>query len=84
MRDLTNEIFLKVQKRMEIAKEIGEIKSNLSIEVTDRNAEDDIRKSVMSLCKDIGLDSRFASQLLNVLLSASVPRSASTFRNGRH
>lgn len=72
MRDLTNEIFLKVQKRMEIAKEIGEIKSNLSIEVTDRNAEDDIRKSVMSLCKDIGLDSRFASQLLNVLLSASV------------
>jgi len=56
MRDLTNEIFLKVQKRMEIAKEIGEIKSNLSIEVTDLNAEDDIRKSVMSLCKDIGLD----------------------------
>ena len=72
MRDLTNEIFLKVQKRMEIAKEIGEIKSNLSIEVTDQNAEDDIRKSVMLLCKDIGLDLRFASQLLNVLLSASV------------
>ena len=44
MRDLTNDIFLKVQKRMEIAKEIGEIKSNLCIDVTDQNAEEDIQE----------------------------------------
>lgn len=83
MRDLTNEIFVKIQKRMEIAKEIGEIKSNLCIDVTDQNAEDDIRKSVMSLSKNIGLDSRFASRLLNVLLTASVKVQESQQNDGK-
>ena len=83
MRDLTNDIFVKIQKRMEIAKEIGEIKSNLCIDVTDQNAEEDIRKSVMSLSKNIGLDSRFASRLLNVLLTASVRIQESQQNDGK-
>lgn len=72
MRDITNDIFLKVQKRMEISEEIGAIKSDLFIDIIDQNAEDDIRRSVMSLCKEIGLDSTFASRLLNILLAGSV------------
>jgi aspartate aminotransferase len=72
MRDITNDIFLKVQKRMEISEEIGAIKSDLFIDIIDQNAEDDIRRSVMSLCKEIGLDSTFAGRLLNILLAGSV------------
>ena len=72
MRELTKDIFLKVQKRMEISREIGEIKSNLSIDITDQNAEEDMRRSVISLSKEIGLDSKFASRLLNILFAASV------------
>ncbi len=72
MRDLTNDIFLKVQQRMELSKEIGEIKSHLCLDVTDQSAECDIRKSILLLSKNIGLDSKFANRLLNVLFTESV------------
>jgi|SRR5215467_2545328 len=72
MRDLTNEIFLKVQQRMEISKEIGEIKSHLCLDVMDQSTECDIRKSIMLLSNNIGLDSKFANRLLNILFAESV------------
>jgi aspartate aminotransferase len=57
---------------MELSKQIGEIKNKLNIDVTDEKVEQDIRKSVFKLSKEIGMDLDLSVRLLNILLSESV------------
>jgi len=72
MRNITNNIIRLVQDRMEVAKKIGNIKHQLNIEIEDEKVENDIKKSVMELTKDIGMDVEFSGRLLNLLLLESV------------
>src|SRR3712207_439528 len=72
MRNITNNIIKLVQDRMEVAKKIGNIKRQLNIEIEDEKVENDIKKSVMALTKDIGMDVEFSGRLLNRLLLESV------------
>src|SRR5687768_16174517 len=72
MRNITNNIIRLVQDRMEVAKKIGNIKHQLNIEIEDEKVENDIKKSVMELTKDIGMDFEFSGRLLNLLLLESV------------
>src|SRR5215217_3594428 len=72
MRNITNNIIRLVQDRMEVAKKIGNIKHQLNIEIEDEKVENDIKKSVMDLTKDIGMDVEFSGRLLNLLLLESV------------
>src|ERR671915_342689 len=72
MRNITNNIIRLVQDRMEVAKKIGNIKHQLKIEIEDEKVENDIKKSVMELTKDIGMDFEFSGRLLNLLLLESV------------
>ena len=72
MRNITNNIIRLVQDRMEVAKKIGNIKHQLKIEIEDEKVENDIKKSVMELTKDIGMDVEFSGRLLNLLLLESV------------
>ena len=49
VRDVTSEIMRNVQKRMELAKQIGDIKGQLGIDVKDERVEQEIRTMVLSL-----------------------------------
>jgi aspartate aminotransferase len=71
VRDITAQIMRNVHQRMELAKQIGEIKSRLGIDVKDEKVEHDIRLMVLSLADEIGMGRDFALQLLNVLLAES-------------
>ena len=72
MQNITNQIIELVHDRMEIAKKIGNIKQQLKIEIEDEKVENDIKKTVLNLTKDIGMDVEFSGRLLNLLLSESV------------
>jgi len=69
--DITAQIIRNVHRRMELAKQIGEIKSSLGIDVKDEKVEQEIRLRVLSLADEIGMGRDFALQLLNVLLEES-------------
>ncbi len=71
VRNITAQIMRNVHQRMELAKQIGEIKSRLGIDVKDEKVEHDIRLMVLSLADEIGMGRDFALQLLNVLLAES-------------
>lgn len=71
VRDVTAQIMRNVQERMELAKQIGEIKGKLGIDVKDEKVEHDIRVMVLSLADGIGMGREFALQLLNILLAES-------------
>jgi aspartate aminotransferase len=71
VRDVTAQIMRNVHQRMELAKQIGEIKSRLGIDVKDEKVEQDIRMMVLSLADETGMGRDFALQLLNILLAES-------------
>jgi aspartate aminotransferase len=47
-----------VHERMQISTQIGEIKKKLNMEVNDEKVEQDIRKSILKISKEIGMDKR--------------------------
>jgi aspartate aminotransferase len=70
--ELTEKIVYQVNKRMQISKQIGEIKNKLSMEVSDEKVEQDIRNSILKVSTKIGMDTNFCGRLLNILLMESV------------
>lgn len=69
---LTEKIIFQVNERMQISRQIGKIKNELNMEVADEKVEQDIRKSILKLSKQIGMDTKFCGRLLNTLLTESV------------
>jgi aspartate aminotransferase len=57
---------------MQISRQIGKIKNELNMEVADEKVEQDIRKSILKLSEQIGMDKKFCGRLLNTLLTESV------------
>jgi aspartate aminotransferase len=59
LRDKIDEITLEMirllKKRTEIAKQIGTIKKDLDLSVTDEKREENLRAKVVSLCSEIGI-----------------------------
>ena len=72
IRSITSDIIRKVQKRNELCKQVGEIKSRLKIDVRDEKVEQEIRQLVSNLSNEIGINPDFTGRLLNILLSESV------------
>lgn len=71
IRAVTSDILGKVQERMTLAEQIGEIKNRLGIDVKDEKVEHEIRLMVMKQAEAVGMSREFALRLLNVLLSES-------------
>ncbi|HVZ62914.1 MAG TPA: aminotransferase class I/II-fold pyridoxal phosphate-dependent enzyme [Candidatus Nitrosotalea sp.] len=69
---ITFDILKLLKERNDIAKEIGDLKSNLGIGVTNEERENQLRASVLTLCKEIGLEEKTAMTMLNFLLNESV------------
>lgn len=71
IRTVTSEIMKKVQERMALAEQVGDVKSRLGINVKDERVEQEIRTMVLKQAAETGLSSEFALRLLNILLSES-------------
>ncbi len=69
---ITFDILRLLKERNEIAKEIGNLKNNLGIGVTNEERENQLRASVLTLCREIELDEKAAMIMLNFLLNESV------------
>ncbi|MBI3842278.1 MAG: aminotransferase class I/II-fold pyridoxal phosphate-dependent enzyme [Thaumarchaeota archaeon] len=69
---ITLEIIRLLKARVELVKEIGSIKNNLGLGITNEERERQLRTKVISLCKEIGLEERIAATMLNFLLNESV------------
>ena len=69
---ITLEIMRLLKARVDLAKEIGGIKNNLGLGVTNEERERQLRTKVITLCKEIGLEERVAATMLNFLLNESV------------
>ena len=72
MDEITLEMIKLLKARMQIAKEIGEIKKNLGKQVTDESREENLRNKVVSLCNEVGLEESIGTKFLNFLLNESV------------
>jgi aspartate aminotransferase len=71
VRAVTAEIMHGIQNRMELARQIGEIKIREGIEVKDERVEQEVRNMVLHVASQIGMKPDFALRLLNILLEES-------------
>ncbi len=69
---ITFDILKLLKERNDTAKEIGNLKNNLGIGVTNEERENQLRANVLTLCKEIRLDEKTAMTMLNFLLNESV------------
>jgi len=72
MDEITLEMIQLLKKRTDIAKEIGNIKKDLGLNVTDEKREEILRSKVVSLSSEIGIDEKLATRFLNFLLNESI------------
>ena len=72
MDEVTLEMIKLLKQRTVIAKEIGNIKKNLGLNVTDEKRESNLREKVVSLCSEIGIDDAIGTRFLNFLLNESI------------
>jgi len=72
MDEITLEMIKLLKARMQIAKEIGEIKKSQGKQVTDESREENLRNKVVSLCNEVGLEEPVGTKFLNFLLNESI------------
>ncbi|SRR5579875_828151 len=69
---ITFDILKLLKERNDTAKEIGNLKNNMGLGVTNEQRENQLRSKVLSLCNEIGLDERAGLTALNFLLNESI------------
>lgn len=72
MDSITLQMIKLFKIRIDISKQIGDLKSNLGLEITDETREKALRNKVISLCSDIHLNKSEAIKFLNFLLCESI------------
>ena len=72
MEDITADMLKLLKSRTDIAKEIGNLKNEQGLVVTDESREDELRTKMMKVCDDMGFDHSLATRFLNFLLNESV------------
>ena len=72
MERITTDMLKLLKSRTDISKEIGNLKNQLGLTVTDESREDELRDKMMKLSKEIGFQETLASRFLNFLLNESV------------
>lgn len=70
--DITLEMLTLLKERTEIARQIGELKKNSGLNITDEAREEQLRKDVNEFCKKTGLDESLGKKFLNFLLNESI------------
>jgi len=72
MNDITLEMIKLLNDRISISKEIGNLKKNQGLGITDEAREEQLRSKVTSLCKEINLEDSIGIRFLNHLLNESI------------
>lgn len=74
MKVITSDIIYLINKRMEIAKKIGEIKTELDIDIVDDKVEQDIKDYLFqnSNSNSNCIDPEFSGRIVNLLISESI------------
>ena len=75
---ITIEMLSLLKTRTEIAQEIGKIKNQQGMSVSNESREDELRELVKKTCQDINFDSNTALKFLNFLLNESIKVQSST------
>ena len=70
--EITIEMLSLLKTRIEIAEEIGKIKNQQGMSVSNESREDELRELVKKRCQEINFDSNIALKFLNFLLNESV------------
>ncbi|MGI0056390.1 MAG: aminotransferase class I/II-fold pyridoxal phosphate-dependent enzyme [Nitrosarchaeum sp.] len=70
--EITIEMIKILKIRMDISKEIGEIKKNTGKGITDETREDNLRTKVITLCNELNFEESIATKFLNFLLNESI------------
>ena len=72
MEKITAEMLKLLKTRTDIAKEIGTLKNEQGLTVTDESREDELKNKMMKICDETGFDKSLATRFLNFLLNESV------------
>jgi len=72
IEEITVEMLSLLKTRTEIAQEIGEIKDQYGMSVSNESREDELREVVKKRCEEINFNSNSALRFLNFLLNESV------------
>jgi len=72
MDKITLDMIRLLKERAEISKQIGNLKNNLHLNITNEERENQLRTKVILLCKEMGLDEKIATMFLNFLLNESI------------
>ena len=72
IKTVTQHIISLINQRMEIAKQIGEIKNELHLGVVDDKVEQEIKNYILHNTCSKGLDREFLGRIINMLISESV------------
>ena len=72
MEKITTDMLKLLKLRTEISKEIGNLKNEQGLTVTDESRENELRNKMMQMCDEIGFDQSLAIRFLNFLLNESV------------
>jgi len=72
MDAVTLEMINLLKTRTDIAKQIGEVKKSIGKGVADEEREENLRRKIMKVTQEIGLDETLASKFLNFLLNESI------------
>ena len=70
--DVTIEMLSLLKTRTDIAQEIGKIKNQQGMNVSNESRENELRELVKKQCQEIDFDSRSALKFLNFLLNESI------------
>ena len=72
MEKITADMLRLLKSRTDIAKEIGVLKNQQGLTVTDETREDELREKMMKISDEIGFEQTLTTRFLNFLLNESV------------
>ena len=72
MEKINADMLRLLKSRTDIAKEIGVLKNQQGLTVTDETREDELREKMMKVCDEIGFEQTLTTRFLNFLLNESV------------
>ena len=72
MKEITSQIMQLVNQRMEIARKIGTIKTNLDLDIIDDKVELGIKSHLFSNSEYLNLDPEFSGRIVNMLTNESI------------
>jgi chorismate mutase len=81
IRRVTLDIIGLCGKRVQLARQIGEIKAKKGMSIEDPEVEEELKSEVLKLCQARGLDKAFCVQLLKLLLDESKQVQRNVFRS---